>query len=294
MAFRHKLLLAAKPFDPLRVEGVIVHGAEERGTGPCFRPTSLSAKCLDQPKNGPVPGRPVNGYVEGEQVNAELLRERTAGQKDEERLETRITHLREILAWVDLLTPPQDGDTSAAWQKLVDCRQLAHKIFQDQEHPKDGDRTRSTADADARRARHGEWYDGYLLDIMMDADSEIITQVNVLPANGDEAADVIELIRQEEQTHGNDVEALSMDEAGFNGRQVRQKTTTDEYKEVRSEHPKVERKLAEVMNRHGGRRARYRGRKKVLIQELMSCLAINVKRIVRLECALSPSLALEG
>ncbi|NLY01772.1 MAG: hypothetical protein GXY83_37275 [Rhodopirellula sp.] len=41
---------------------VTVHGAEERGTGPCFRLTSLTPKYSNWPKNGPVPGRPVNGY----------------------------------------------------------------------------------------------------------------------------------------------------------------------------------------------------------------------------------------
>jgi len=66
---------------------------------------------------------------------------------------------------------------------------------------------------------------------------------------------------------------------------ARQKATTPEYAEVRREHPKVERKLGELMNRHGGRRARYRGRWKVLIQELMACTATNVKRLVRLHCA---------
>jgi hypothetical protein len=66
---------------------------------------------------------------------------------------------------------------------------------------------------------------------------------------------------------------------------ARQKVTTPQYAAVRREHPKVERKLGEVMNCHGGRRARYRGRGKVLMQQLMSCTATNVKRLVRLVCA---------
>ena len=66
---------------------------------------------------------------------------------------------------------------------------------------------------------------------------------------------------------------------------ARAKAATPQYTSVRREHPKVERKLGEVMNRHGGRRARYRGRWKVLIQELMACTATNVKRLVRLGCA---------
>ena len=66
---------------------------------------------------------------------------------------------------------------------------------------------------------------------------------------------------------------------------AREKATTQAYASVRAEHPKVERKLGEVMNRHGGRRARYRGIGKVLIQELMACMATNIKRMVRLVCA---------
>jgi transposase len=334
--------------------------------------------------------------VEGERVNVQLLRERTGEQKNEQRLVARVTHLREILAWVDLLTSPEDGSNDGAWQTLLECRQLAHKILRDQEHPDAGDHTRSTVDPDVRRGKHGQWYDGYLLDISMDADSELITEINVLPANGAEAADAVQLIQQEEATHGNDIEQLSIDGIGFNGpvlreledpeglavdtyvpppkeaetdiftpedfveapeqgrvicpagetssyRQrdsrnrssvhrfkrvtcddcellslcmshppqgtfgktvrkndyqaeydrARQKATTAEYDEVRSEHPKVERKLGEVTNRHGGRRARYWGDGKVLIQELMSCTATNVKRVVRLICAPTSRLARE-
>jgi phage-related protein len=70
-------------------------------------------------------------------------------------------------------------------------------------------------------------------------------------------------------------------------RHARQKASTKEYEEVRAVHPKVERKLGEMLNRHGGRRARYWGSGKVLIQELMSGFATNVKRIVHLFCALT-------
>jgi IS5 family transposase len=325
--------------------------------------------------------------VEGERINIELLRESTKGQKDQVRLLTRVTHLREMLAWIDELPTPEDAVTNGPWQTLLEQRQLAHKILQDQENPKAGDKTRSTVDPEARCGKHGDWYDGYLLDIIIDGDSEIITQINVLPANGEEAADAIELIRQEEAVHDNDIESLSIDGAGYSGpvlreledpdglavdtyvppkaepasdtfgpddfvedaesgtvicpagkksryrercrrgtatvhrfaradcqgcallgkcmekppkyhgrtvhkndyekeyRRVRQKATTEAYASVRAEHRKVERKLGEVTNRHGGRRARYHGTGKVLIQELMACTATNIKRILRLLCA---------
>lgn len=329
--------------------------------------------------------------VEGERVQVELLRDSTGSCGADERLVARVTHLREILAWADQLDPPPDADANPPWQTLVRQRQLAHRILADQADPQAGDRIRSTADPDARRSKHGEWYDGYLVDFLVDADSEIITEINVLPANGDEARDALALVRQEEAAQGNDIQALSIDGAGFNGAllrelqdpaglnietfvppraepvrdtftpadfqanteqtavtcpagqtshyrqrnerntgwtyrfqratcaacslvsrcvghplsgvfgrtvvkngyqaeldRVRQKATTATYFAVRSEHPKVERKLGEVMNRHGGRRARYRGCWKVLIHELLACTVTNVKRIVRLQCARSP------
>lgn len=160
--------------------------------------------------------------VVGERINVELLRASTQGQQDAVRLITRVTHLREILAWTDELPSPADAPHNAPWQTLLEQRQVAHKILQDQENPQAGDKTRSAVDPDARRSKHGVWYDGYSLDILMDADSELITQVNVLPANGDEAMDAVTLIRQEEAAHGNDVEAISIDGAGFNGPVLRE------------------------------------------------------------------------
>lgn len=99
----------------------------------------------------------------GERVNIELLRERTAGQSNEDRRLARVTHLREMLAWIDELPTPEDAATDRRWQTLVDRRRLAHKILADQEHPEEGQRTLRTVDPDARRGRHGDWYEGYHL-----------------------------------------------------------------------------------------------------------------------------------
>ena len=51
----------------------------------------------------------------------------------------------------------------------------------------------------------------------MDADSEFVTAIDVLAANADEAANATNLIQQEEQAQGNDVEAMSIDGIGFRG-----------------------------------------------------------------------------
>ena len=160
--------------------------------------------------------------VQGERVNVELMRETTAGQDNEQRLVARVTHLREILMWVDELAPPPAADEQSAWEALVQTRQLAHKILADREHPEAGDRTLSIVDPDARCGKHGKWYDGYLIDVTLDADSRLFTEINLLPAGGEEAADAVALIRQEEESHGNDVESLSMDGAGFNGPMLRE------------------------------------------------------------------------
>jgi hypothetical protein len=299
-----------------------------------------------------------------------------------------LVDLREILIWCDDLPEPKDCTTNRFWQAFLAQRDLAHKIFDDQNNPHRGDRTLSVSDPEARRGKHGEFFDGYLADILIDADSELITQVNVLAATGPEAMDAIELIAGEHAAHDNQIAAISIDGAGFNGELLRQlespegvntqayvpvpsdkadglftprdfhqdedsgglvcpagekstgkrydetklstvytfrkttcagcallaqcmkslpsssrgrtvcmsdyqvehararaKTQTEAYREVRREHPKVERKLGEMMNRHSGRRARYRGRVKVLVQQIMAATATNLKRLVKLDAA---------
>jgi len=307
--------------------------------------------------------------------------------KDEERLLQRVTHLRAVLLWADDV-PRQEIFQQQPEQVQQDLRAalaLAHKILADREDPEAGDKVLSVHDPDARRAKHGAWFDGYLLDVAMDADSALITAVNVLPGNGDEGADAATLIRWEEQAQGNDVAAVSLDGAGYRGPVLREltdpaglhlevftppsehapsqgfpperfslavingkptltcpagqatahrkrnrhdtgymyrfskgkcrgctlrepclanpqaisrqvtindyeadyaaakaKTQTAAYAQVRRAHPAIERKLSELVRRHDARHARYRGRLRVWYQGLMTCLVVNMKRIVRL------------
>ncbi|MEK7216528.1 MAG: transposase, partial [Chloroflexota bacterium] len=137
-----------------------------------------------------------------------------------------VTHLRAVLAWADDV-PRQDAfrlQSDQAQERLRAALALAHKILADRDDPKAGDKVLSVQDPDARCGKHGDWYDGYLLDVAMDADSEIITAVNVLPANGDEGADAVQLLEQEEAAQGNDVEAISIDGAGYRGPVLRELT----------------------------------------------------------------------
>ncbi|MBI2479992.1 MAG: transposase, partial [Planctomycetia bacterium] len=60
---------------------------------------------------------------------------------------------------------------------------------------------------------------------------------------------------------------------------LRERARTEAYAAARRQHPAVERKLNEVMNHHGDRRARSWGLSKVHLQECMTCFTVNVKRL---------------
>jgi transposase len=326
--------------------------------------------------------------VEAAMAEVERIRRVTADLKDEERLLHRVEHLRQLVAWADevqaQLAPINSPDPNRV--RFEAALATAHKLLADQDDPDGPDRLRSAVDPEARRGKHGRYYDGYACDISQDPESEILTALNVLPANGDEAADARTLLETEQAAHHNQVEALSIDSVGFQGALLRElsqpeglnltvyvpphsqgiadspyfkptdfhlssdglrlmcpneevtdrrhrnnKDTawvfhfrrsqcaacplldrclarlpakhgrsvskndyqaeyeaarhlaqTEAYAQVRHQHPKVERKLAEMVRYHGGRRARYRGQARVKIQFLLIGLVVNIKRIVRL------------
>ena len=327
--------------------------------------------------------------VAGERVRMETIRESIDGCGNDARLTARVEHLRDILAWVEELVEPAGAKENVAWAALLHAAEVAHKVLGGHDHPTAPGKIRSTVDPDARRGRHGEYYDGYMLDVMIDADSELFTAINVLPADGNESADALVLMEQEQSAHGNDIEKLSIDGAGYDGPvirdlqseegpnvevfvppkeqsnggkftaeefelsedrshatcpagepsqykqrdkgrhttsyrfpkqtchacplmnqcidpkqkfgrsvrkndyqpeydMVRTRAQTEEYADVKREHPKVERRLGELINRHGGRRARYRGTARVLIQQILGALTANMKRMIRLLDAAGP------
>lgn len=158
--------------------------------------------------------------VAAQRAAADELRAATRSQPNEVRLLRRVEHLRMLVTWatawqerLDLGQPPVPVEVYDAFATAL---ALAHKILQDRQDDA-GDQVRSLTDPEARRNKHGDYYDGYLLDVLLDADSELITAVDILPANGDEAAHAEALLAQEEQAQGNDVAALSLDAIGFNG-----------------------------------------------------------------------------
>jgi transposase len=168
--------------------------------------------------------RPFDGpRVNDEAQRAKSIRAATADLSGEERLLQRVAHLRGITAWADEVPATQAFAAAGAQMQetLRRALQVAHKVLADREDPSGPDQLVSPLDPEARRSRHGEFFTGYLLDVAMDADSQLITAVNVLPGHGPEALDTVTLLEREERAHQNDVQAVSLDGAGFHGEALR-------------------------------------------------------------------------
>jgi transposase len=191
-----------------------------------LRPLALTAQVRDHLLRAAEPFFPE--WVKEQRTNVEMLRQTTAEQPDAERLAARVEQLRELAAQLReqaaSLPPAPDEKNRQRLNKALD---VAAKLLADRDDPEAKDRLASAADAEARTGWHHRYFVGYLLDMAIDADSEIITAVNVLPGNGAEAADAVTLIEQEETAQGNDVAGMSIDGAGYNGPVLRELTDPD-------------------------------------------------------------------
>jgi hypothetical protein len=163
--------------------------------------------------------------VAAEEARAAVIRTTTADLSGEEKLLQRVTHLRAIVAWVEDVAPgdSEEEEGKPGGKDVTEALALAHKVLADRE-PKGVDQVVSVHDSDARHGYHHGPYVGYLLDVAVDADSDLITALNVLPASGNEVQDATTLIEHEQQVHGNKVQGLSIDALGCRGEQLRQWT----------------------------------------------------------------------
>ena len=159
--------------------------------------------------------------AEGFRISTISIRKETANNDAASQLEARVKLLQDILNCVSKLTKPTDETLARAWLSLCELKSIAEKVLDDQAHPEAGRRLLSLVDPEARRGKHHEWYEGYVVDVMMDADSDLITQLQVLEAGGDEAKSAVALVKGEQETHGNKIKEISIDGAGFNGEMLR-------------------------------------------------------------------------
>jgi transposase len=154
----------------------------------------------------------------------ETVRQTTADLGEEQRLLARVAYLREVVLWGEQWQQRLDAAAQAAQPVATEeqvtafraALELAHKVLNDRE-PEAKDKLRSLVEPEVRTGKHGDYYDGYLLDVSMDADSDLLCALDVLPANGDEAANATALITSEESAQGNDIASLSMDRIGYRG-----------------------------------------------------------------------------
>jgi transposase len=165
-------------------------------------------------------------WVSEQETQIETLRQTTAEFPDAERLAARVEHLRQLAAQLQERAAqlPLAMESDRPRRRLQLALRLASKLLADRANPDAGDYLFSAVDPDARVGKHGEFFVGYLLDMAIDSESELITSINVLPGNGAEAADAVTLIQQEEAAQGNDVQGLSMDGIGYNGPVLRELT----------------------------------------------------------------------
>jgi len=165
-------------------------------------------------------------WVREQRLMVETLRQATVELPDQERLARRIEQLRDMTVKLRELAVslPAAMESDGKRRRLQRALAVAAKLLEDHADPKAGDRLASAFDHEARIGKHGDFYVGFMVDMAMDPDSEIITCLNVLPANGAEAADALTLIHTEEAAQGNDVEGISIDGAGYNGPVLRELT----------------------------------------------------------------------
>ena len=159
-----------------------------------------------------------------EEAEAADGRRTTADRPDMDRLVHRVAHLRAIVAWADALQQdlePLPASPAKERTRFEAALALAHRVLADRDAPATGDQGRRVVDPDARRGKHGAYGDGSLLDSRLDADSERLTALNVLPGNGDEARDTQTLLAAEAQAQGKTVAAVSIEGMGWNGAVLR-------------------------------------------------------------------------
>src|SRR5262249_61022242 len=100
-----------------------------------------------------------------EERRAEAIRTTTADLSGEERLLQRVAHLRAIAAWAEeMAAGAARAAAAAARRALEQALQLAHKVLADRDDPEGTDHLASAQDPAARKAKHGDYFHGYLLD----------------------------------------------------------------------------------------------------------------------------------
>ena len=195
------------------------------GAGADLSPTALAAQLRDHLLTAAAAVLP--DLAAAWRSKLEALRAATAEATPAERLAARIAFLRELAGELRAaLAKLPSGSDDRKRKRLEALLALADKALVDHAAGKEGkDKLVNAGDPEARLGWHHGYFVGYLLDLAVDAESELIAAVGVLPgngANGAEAADTLALLDQEQRHHGNQVEEVSLDGAGHHGGLLRE------------------------------------------------------------------------
>jgi IS5 family transposase len=135
---------------------------------------------------------------------------------------------------------------------------------------------------------------GYKQHLALDADSELITAVEVTPGNVADSEVFVPLVDPQVQEvtadkgYDTDANHQRLTDRGQRSSIILKKNRTARQvigqanPQSQRERPGIERKFAEQKNYHGLHQARYWGLMKVTIQVLLTCIVVNCKRLVKL------------
>ena len=165
---------------------------------------------------------------------------------------------------------------------------------------------RNTSDKDAKfgkKESNGKGWYGYKSHINQEVESELVTAVITTGANETDASQLVTLVDKELQYRGEHAIRKQGGDKGYVGRTEDLKSRNildytiprDNMKAIKAKKDKnkhyihlkrlrykVEQKFAEAKRKHGLAKTRFRGRRKVHLDCLITYLTINLKKIVKL------------
>jgi IS5 family transposase len=167
---------------------------------------------------------------------------------------------------------------------------------------------RNSSDPDARCGKKGNqpnskrWY-GYKGHINQETETELVTAVITTDAAETDESQLVPLVDKEREFRGEEAIRQQGGDKAYVGHaeeltargvfdyviprdnmteELERKNRNNHYRHLKRQRPQIERKFAEGKKHHHLRQARYRGKWKVHIQNLLTFIAINLKRIIRL------------
>jgi len=175
---------------------------------------------------------------------------------------------------------------------IVDSTQVKAKV--------DTFKINASPDKDARhgyKSRKKPFF-GYKAHASMDSDSELITRLKTTPGNGNDGKEFPSVIDSKANMVTADkaydtkknhrllkrkgVISAIIAKRNRRSRRLKKHQTKPQIMAAQSERPKIDRKFAELKRFHGLKEARYWGLAKVAIQFIMTAIAVNLKRMVKL------------